>query len=376
MPEIYEKDEAMDGKQEAKEGKKAPLWSIVIIWYGASVLCTNSSKTLTINGWSSNGITFAQLLFSVICSSVVALFGGFHYVPLQSRDEIIQTATISFFFVLGFITMNIAFSMMHVSLVMTLRATEALFTALVIHFFRPSDGLTVKTALALIPVIVGAGLSAGGSVDTTVVGILVVGVCNFCFAFRGLFTKSVKDAYKRDDYSLFLNICIIGTCIQFVVYVLSLSVDSLYKLHAERQENAEVEVQGNEDKDKDSSDTSGIISSTFQAISMQMKDQDMLNTLIINGMTFWLYLQMSWVALDRVDAITHSVLNALRRPVICLYGLFIFGGDITVLNISGIILASGGVLLYSYVKRFAARDVHVHREAIAESPLPSPYRSV
>ena len=101
MPEIYEKDEAMDGKQEAKEGKKAPLWSIVIIWYGASVLCTNSSKTLTINGWSSNGITFAQLLFSVICSSVVALFGGFHYVPLQSRDEIIQTATISFFFVLG-----------------------------------------------------------------------------------------------------------------------------------------------------------------------------------------------------------------------------------------------------------------------------------
>ena len=62
-------------------------------------------------------------------------------------------------------------------------------------------------------------------------------------------------------------------------------------------------------------------------------------TMLINGVTFWAYLQLSWLVLGRVSAVTHSVLNSLRRPVICTAGFLRFGGDPTALNITGIALA-------------------------------------
>ena len=76
--------------------------------------------------------------------------------------------------------------------------------------------------------------------------------------------------------------------------------------------------------------------------------------LLINGSTFWLYLQLSWLVLARVAAVTHSVCNALRRPVMCFFGYLQFGNPISPLNALGIAMASGGVLLYSQVKRQAA----------------------
>ena len=151
-----------------------PQWAVVGLWYGSSIICTNSSKTLTLMGWTSNGMTLAQLIISIMCSFLAIASSIFPYAPLQNAEEWTQTVMLSFFFVGGFVTLNMAFGLMHVSLVMTMRATEALFTALVFQAYRPSEGITFKTALALIPVIFGAGLSAAESTDATFMGILVI----------------------------------------------------------------------------------------------------------------------------------------------------------------------------------------------------------
>lgn len=34
--------------------------------------------------------------------------------------------------------------------------------------------------------------------------------------------------------------------------------------------------------------------------------------LVVNGLTFWAYLQLSWLVLSRVATVTHSVFNSLR----------------------------------------------------------------
>jgi solute carrier family 35 protein E1 len=296
-------------------------------------------------------MTLVQLVISTMCSFAAVVLKVFPYAPLKCKDEWVQTVFLSFFFVAGFVSLNMAFGLMHVSLVMTIRATEALFTALVIQIFRPAEGITFKTALALIPVILGAGLSAAESTDATLVGIVVILFCNFCFAFRGLFTKSIKEVYKSDDYSLFLNICVIGVCIQFGMYSLAIFYEVLYAA--------------------DDLSISGLYTTMYSyymtKVAIDPADLDSMGLLLMNGVTFWMYLQMSWVALGRVDAVTHSVLNCLRRPVICVFGLLQFGGDLSFFNLCGIVLASGGVLLYSHVKRGETRS-KLKAASIAEFP--------
>ena len=73
--------------------------------------------------------------------------------------------------------------------------------------------------------------------------------------------------------------------------------------------------------------------------------------LVINGVAFWAYLQLSWLVLARVSAVTHSVCNAMRRPVVILAGWLQFGNEITSLNACGIALACGGAALYGHLSR-------------------------
>ena len=75
--------------------------------------------------------------------------------------------------------------------------------------------------------------------------------------------------------------------------------------------------------------------------------------LILNGVSFYAYLQLSWVVMGQVGAVTHSVCNALRRPVICAAGWILFGGA-TFEGVVGALLATGGTLGYAHAKRQAA----------------------
>jgi hypothetical protein len=66
--------------------------------------------------------------------------------------------------------------------------------------------------------------------------------------------------------------------------------------------------------------------------------------------------QLSWIVLGRVTAVTHSVCNSLRRPVMCVAGWLQFGNDISPLSAFGIALASFGSLLYSQVRVAAGKS--------------------
>ena len=72
---------------------------------------------------------------------------------------------------------------------------------------------------------------------------------------------------------------------------------------------------------------------------------------VLNGVAFWAYLQLSWLVLARVTAVTHSVCNAMRRPAVIVAGWLQFGNEISYLNGCGIALACGGAALYGHVSR-------------------------
>ena len=151
-------------------------------------------------------------------------------------------------------------------------------------------------------------------------GLATIFLCNCCFAARGVLTKQIKAAHAVDDFNLFFQICTIGSAVQGALLI-GLVLAGL----------------------------EGVLPATERLTSPPF-----LGLVALNGVAFFAYLQLSWVVLSRVDAVTHSVCNSLRRPVMCVFGWLQFGNPITPLNAFGIGLACAGALFYGHLKRGAS----------------------
>ena len=71
-----------------------------------------------------------------------------------------------------------------------------------------------------------------------------------------------------------------------------------------------------------------------------------LRPLLFSGVTYFAYVQLAWVCLSRMSAVSHSLVNSLRRPATILAALFYAPMKLSALNIGGIVLACASALLY------------------------------
>ena len=212
-------------------------------------------------------LTFSQLVISTLCGLVVVCgFGYKKYEPIANADQLQKTAILAAVFTLGFVTLNWCLGLMHVSLVMTLRATEPMFTLFLASILLRAEPATWKMFAALLPVIAGAALSSLGSADATLLGLAVVFICNVCFALRGVVTKRIKTAYPVDEFNLFLQISAIGAAAYGVVLLAANLLLAPSALHIPALA-ALVDVS-------------------------QLLRADRVGAVLLNGVTFYAYLQV------------------------------------------------------------------------------------
>ena len=74
-----------------------------------------------------------------------------------------------------------------------------------------------------------------------------------------------------------------------------------------------------------------------------------LGTVLLNGSSFYAYLQLSFVVLGRISAVSHSVANSMRRPATIAAALLYQPVDLAPLNYVGLLVACGGSLAYGLV---------------------------
>jgi len=79
--------------------------------------------------------------------------------------------------------------------------------------------------------------------------------------------------------------------------------------------------------------------------------KDVLKYTFLSGLTFYLYNEASFLALDRLNPVTHSVANTLKRVVIIVASCLVFKTPITLLGSIGSGVAILGTLLYSLAKK-------------------------
>ena len=71
---------------------------------------------------------------------------------------------------------------------------------------------------------------------------------------------------------------------------------------------------------------------------------------MLSGAYYYLYNEVAFLALNAVAPVTHAVGNTIKRVVIILASVIVFGNKLTPLGAAGSAIAIFGTLLYSLAK--------------------------
>jgi len=88
-----------------------------------------------------------------------------------------------------------------------------------------------------------------------------------------------------------------------------------------------------------------------KALAKGAKQNDILFNVFASGFAFYLYNEVSFMALAKVSPVTHSVANTLKRVVIIVVSCIVFNTKMTTEGIVGSTVAIAGTLLYSLAKQ-------------------------
>lgn len=206
----------------------------------------------------------------------------------------------------------------------TVKSSEPISTVLIGMLFL-SETVSLRTYGTLVPICSGVAISCYNDDSFNLVGFLLAAASNFCFSTRAVLARKMALQFPDgiDDITMFAMISSQG--LMFLVPItLVVEGKSIIELLF---------------SDSSSSSNHGDTSLTMLGA-----------VLFTNGVLFAVYNLVSYLVLRRSDLITHSVLNAFRRVFIILFTTYFFNNVISNFNVMGILIATGGVVLFGYSK--------------------------
>lgn len=239
---------------------------------------------------------------------------------------------------MGFVFTNVAFSMgerffleknesisfeliplspVNASFAETIKSAEPLSSVFLGYFFF-NEGTSMMTYFTLLPICIGVGISCIDDVSFHLLGFLSAAASNFCFSSRAVLTKHMFkfNPQSMDETTLFSYISQIGT---------SLLIPMVVLLEGHKVWEHFFNTPGG--------GSTGV-----------------LLLMLANGAAYTTYNLVSFLVLSRTDLVTHAVLNVFRRVVIILFTSYYFSVPMSTLNLFGVGLAVGGVLLFGFSK--------------------------
>eukprot|EP01031_Cornospumella_fuschlensis_P044523 gene44523-54451_t len=155
---------------------------------------------------------------------------------------------------------------------------------------------------ALIPIIGGVGLASLKELSFTWTALIAASAANQAAAFKNVVSKGVmnkpwaKNLGPQNTYAVVTLLAMIAT-LPFVL---------LFDL-------------------KD-------FKSVYDLVVKTGKTKDVLKYSVLSGLTFYLYNEASFLALDKLNPVTHSVANTLKRVVIIVASCIVFQTPMTLLG--------------------------------------------
>ena len=301
----------------------------IVVWYGSSVFAIATSKLAMKQQRVPLTLCAAQFCVAAVGSRIVLLIRGVRGEQL-ALNNLWRVVKIAVVYTSGFLFTNLAFSVASAPFVETVKASEPI-TTVILAIVLLGEWETAQTYAALVPIVAGVAAATSSDSSFSATAMVVVLASNFCFSARSVFAKQLKREAPRapsstDPVVLFYHISRLGLVL---LVPLAGAVEGLGLIRAATWTHGD----------------------TFSSRSAALDLQRFAATLVLNGVCYTLYNQMSFVVLNRVSGTsTHAVLNVCRRVVVILATSAYFAKPLARSTVQGVAVAVVGFFLFTWSK--------------------------
>jgi len=315
----------------AASGLAKATMAFVAVWYWTGAF-TNSSSKQALAALPTSlplTLTLVQHSFAAVLGTVAYRVLGLRaYRPLPATAEVGPSATRSLavlclVYTLGFALTNASFGAVNASFVDTVKAGEPITTVLLAFVFLANERMTWPVLLSLLPIVGGVAISSMAEASASALGLAYALGANVCFSSRSIAAKLVGKhmAGRMDGANLFVHVNRLGVLV-LIPAVLALEGPALRDVvHTFPRER-------------------------LVAVA---------RLFAFNGVMYYLNNQMNFLVLEKVDTLTHGIINCGRRVANILFAIMWFGNKVTFFNGTGISLALAGGFLYVRAKMADAK---------------------
>lgn len=255
---------------------------------------------------------------------LIAIMWGLNLVE-RPKKEVFSTENLkmvlplAMIHTLGNLLTNISLGKVAVIFTHTIKAMEPFFSVLFSFLFL---GTTPSPAVvaALVPVVGGVALASLAEASFNWIGFGAAMGSNVVFQSRNVFSKKVmggNKGVKMDNITLFSVMTLLSAVISLP---LAVAVEGVKFTPA------------------------ALATSGFPLAEMMQR-------VFITAATFHLYQQVSYMILQQVTPVTHSVGNCVKRVVVIASSVLFFRNPVSPMNLAGTAIALAGVFAYSQVAK-------------------------
>jgi len=201
------------------------------------------------------------------------------------------------------------------------KAGEPIFSVIIGYLVYNSKVSMAKIA-CLIPVIGGIAIASASELDFTMASLLAASTANVASAFRGGENKKVMQGELKDAIGGVGNSYAIATLWATIMLVPAIFVSGEYKKFDQFQ-------------------------AMWAADGKPGTAGNLRFNTIMSGLTFYLYNEVSTMALKSLSGVSHSVANTAKRAVVIVGSAIAFGEDMGFMKALGCSIAIGGTFLYA-----------------------------
>ncbi|CAI5472925.1 unnamed protein product [Closterium sp. Yama58-4] len=308
--------DAAEGDAKSQLIKTIQLGSLFGLWYLFNIYFNIYNKQVLKVFPYPLTITTVQFAIGAI---VVLLSWATNIVkrPTISKAQLLAILPLALVHTMGNAFTNVSLGKVAVSFTHTIKALEPFFSV-TLSALLLGEQPTLPVILALMPIVGGVALASATEASFNWAGFLSAMASNLTFQSRNVLSKKLmikKDA-SLDNINLFSIITILSFFLLLPVALLTEGVKFSPKL---------LQAQGVDVQRL-------IIRSTLAALC------------------FHAYQQVSYMILQRVSPVTHSVGNCVKRVIVIVTSVLFFRTPVSPINAVGTAIALGGVFAYSRAK--------------------------
>lgn len=292
------------------------------LWYFFTVVYNISNKKFLNEVSSPLSVAAIQMIFGIPMFLPLWLMKPVKY-PKEDLYTHIKIATMHG---LGNCASVISFGSGSVSFAHVVKALEPVVAA-GLSIWITKKVLPPLVYITIVPIVVGVAIASATEVTFTWIGFVSAMLSNLFYQMRMVLAKEEmgSDKPKISPANLFRIITIIAV-IELIPIAISIEgITFLTKWNA--------------------------------AIARGVSKKELMNNLIISGISYYMYNEVAFWLLEIVHPVTHAVGNTIKRVVIILASVLILKSPVNIVGMSGALLAVAGTLMYSLAQQRCKSNV-------------------